>query len=258
MVVTTPSVRCKPITPLRCLSIDTLGVFCYSYFNMPGRKIPLVTNQIYHVINRGTASQPIFLNRRNYLRGLETTFYYQNQNLPLRYSLFKKLPIKERTAILDRLDRKRKFIIDIIAFSLMPNHFHFLLKQTQDNGISKFMSNLTNSYTRYFNTKNKRVGPLLQGKFKAIRIETDEQLIHVSRYIHLQAYSSYLVKTIKELVNYPYSSLPEYLNPKKSHQCQKKIVLANFKNIQSYKKFVFDQADYQRSLQEIKHLALEK
>lgn len=225
---------------------------------MPGRKIPLVTDYVYHVINRSITSLPTFLNQKDYQRGLESIFYYQNQNLPLRYSYFLRLPIKQKAAILKGLETKRKFIVEIIAFSLMPNHLHLLLKQTQDHGISNYMSNLTNSYTRYFNTKHKRVGPLFQGKFKAVRIETDEQLIHVSRYIHLNVYSSGVVKNIEELINYPYSSLPEYLTPQKLNQCQKELVLDQFKNPHSYKKFVLDQADYQRNLQEIKHFALEK
>lgn len=225
---------------------------------MPGRKIPLITNQIYHVINRGTASQPIFLNHYDYQRALETIFYYQNESLPLRYSFFKRLPIKEKSAILDRLGTQKKFTAEIIAFCLMPNHIHLLLKQIKDGGISNYMSNVANSYTRYFNTKQKRVGPLFQGKFKAVRIENDEQLLHVSRYIHLNPYSSYVVKDTKELLDYLYSSLPEYLNPQKFNQCQKEIVLEHFSKTNPYKKFVLDQADYQRKLQEIKHLSLEE
>lgn len=225
---------------------------------MPGRRVPLVTNEIYHVINRGTGSQPIFLAQRDYLRGQETIFYYQNQDLTLRYSFFLRLPKQQKEELLNQLKTKRKFLIEIIAFCLMPNHVHLLLKQIQDNGISAFMSNLSNSYTRYFNTNQKRIGSLFQGKFKAVRIETDEQLIHVSRYLHLNPYSSYVVKNLKELENYPYSSLPEYLNPKTPARCNKEIVLQHFKDVSSYEKFVFDQADYQRKLLEIKHLVLEK
>jgi len=233
-----------------------LGILNYTEV-MPGRKTPLVTNEIYHVINRGTTSQPVFLNQKDYLRGLETIFYYQNKNPPLRYSFFLRLPRQQRIELLNRLKSQRKFLVEIIAYCLMPNHLHLLLKQVQDNGISTFMSNFANSYTRYFNTRQKRVGPLFQGKFKAVRVETDEQLIHLSRYIHLNPHSSYEVKNLKDLETYPYSSFPEYLNPKKSDNCTKEIVLHNFKNFTSYKKFVFDQADYQRKLQEIKHLALE-
>jgi len=224
---------------------------------MPGRNIPLITDQIYHVINRGVASQPTFLNQRDYQRCLETIFYYQNQNVPLRYSFFLRLPEKQKIEILKQLKAEGKFLVEIIAYCLMPNHLHLLLKQIKDGGISLFMSNVSNSYTRYLNTKQKRLGHLFQGKFKAVRVETDEQLIHLSRYIHLNPYSLYLVKNLDELYQYSYSSLPEYLFLSKTNNCQKKIILDHFKKF-SYKKFLSDQANYQRKLEEIKHLLLEK
>lgn len=224
---------------------------------MPGRKVPLVTHQIYHVVNRGVASQPVFLDQRDYQRALETVFYYQNQNPPLSYSHFRRLPQKEKVVLLERMQKKSSFLVEIIALCLLSNHLHLLLKQIQENGISIFMSNFSNSHTRFFNTKNERTGPIFQGKFKAVLIETDEQLLHVSRYIHLNPYSSYRVKTLKELEDYSYSSLQEYLGKTKTNLFQKEIVLDLFKDIASYEKFVFDQADYQRRLEEIKHLAIE-
>lgn len=225
---------------------------------MPGREVPLVTNQFYHVLNRGVGSQPIFLGKKDYLRMREAAFYYQNQKPALSYSHFLRLPTKERAEFFKKLQTQSKFLVEIIALCLLPNHFHLLLKQANDNGISLFMANLTNSYTRYFNTKNERTGHLFQGKFKAVMIETDEQLLHVSRYIHLNPYSSYLVKNFNQLNIYPYSSLPEYLGLSSTNFFQKEIILDQFKSISAYKKFVFDQADYQRSLEQIKHLALER
>lgn len=225
---------------------------------MPGRKVPLVTDQLYHVLNRGIGSQPIFLSKRDYQRMWESAFYYQNQKPALSYSHFLRLPTKQRAEFLEKLQAQSKFLVEIIALCLLPNHFHLLLKQAKENGISLFMANLTNSYTRYFNTKNDRTGHLFQGKFKAVMIETDEQLLHVSRYIHLNPYSSYLVKNLNQLNIYPYSSLPEYLDISSTNFFQKEIILGQFKSISAYKKFVSDQADYQRTLEQIKHLALEK
>lgn len=225
---------------------------------MPGRKIPLITAQVYHVLNRGISLQPTFVSRKDYRRAIEVLRYYQNGKPPLRYSQFLTLTNERRKQILDGLSEKREFLVEIIAYCLMPNHFHFLIKQLKEVGISKFMSNFTNSYTRYFNVKNKRNGPLFEGKFKAIRIETDEQLLHLSRYIHLNPYSSYVVKTLKDLKNYAFSSFSEYLGNSEVNMCSKEIVLGQFINVESYKKFVFDQADYQRALEKIKHLALEE
>lgn len=224
---------------------------------MPGREIVLANNEVYHIFNRSIASQPIFLNKRSYQRALETFFYYQNSLLPSRYSKFIAQAAEIKQKILAELKDKKKFLVEIIAFCFMPTHFHFLLKQVRENGISKFVGNFSNSYTRYFNTRNKRNGPLLQGKFKAVHILTDEQLVHVSRYIHLNPYSSLIIKKLESLANYPFSSFPEYLGKYRESFCHKELVLSHFKKNNTYKDFVFDQADYQKNLQNIKHITCE-
>ena len=225
---------------------------------MPGRKEVIATGETYHIVNRGIASQHTFLTKRDYQRACNTFFFYRNRVLFKRYSYFIRQSIEERQQILKDLNKKEDFLVEIMAFCLMPNHFHFLLRQTVNNGIPKFLSKFTNSYTRYFNTKQKRNGPLFQGKFKAVRIEADEQLLHVARYIHLNPYTSFVVKRIKDLVGYPYSSFPEYLGKVKVSFCQKNDILGQFKDSQTYKEFVVDHADYQRELQNIKSLLLEK
>lgn len=138
----------------------------------------------------------------------------------------------------------------------MPNHFHLQLKQKEDQGIAKFLSNLQNSFTRYFNISHERDGSLFLDQFKAIRIETDEQLIHVSRYIHLNPYTGYVVKSLKDLENYSWSSFPDYFQ-EGENLIEKDFILSFFKSSEEYKRFVFDQADYQRKLKEIEHLLLE-
>ncbi|MFZ5366292.1 MAG: transposase [Patescibacteria group bacterium] len=223
---------------------------------MPGRTTILATGEIYHILNRGIALQPTFLDKRDYQRAKDTLFYYQNSQPPLRYSKFLTLVQEERNRFLNNLRKNKQFLIEIIAYCLMPNHFHLLARQIMDNGISAFASNFTNSYTRYFNTKRERNGPLFEGKFKSIRIENEEQLLHVCRYIHLNPYTSYVVKTPEDLENYPYSSFPEYLGNSNLDFCAKGVILGNFKNLSAHKQFIFDQADYQRTLNDIKHLLL--
>lgn len=225
---------------------------------MPGRKIPLVNGEVYHVLNRGVASQPTFINWRDYKRAIETMIYYQNLYPPLKYSQFLLQARKKREESLAQLRKKGEIWAEIIGYCFMPRHFHFLLKQKVGGGVSKFVGDFANSYTRYFNARRRREGPLFKGKFQAIRVETDEQLNHLSRYIHLNPYSCYVVKTLKELVNYPYSSFPEYLGRSQEAYCHKEIVLKNLGSKENYQKFVFDQADYQRSLEALKHLWLEK
>lgn len=225
---------------------------------MPGRKTPLITEQIYHILNRGISFQPTFSSKRDFDRAIEVIRYYQNKKPPLRYSKFILLSNDERQRILEKLAVEKEFLVEVIAYCLMPNHFHLILKQSEDNGISKFLGNLTNSYTRYFNVKNKRSGPLFQGRFKAVRVESNNQLLHLSRYIHLNPYSAFTIKSLEELQFYPYSSFPEYLEKSQIKFCNKVIVMGQFKSVESYKKFVFDRADYQRRIQEIKFLMLEK
>jgi putative transposase len=138
----------------------------------------------------------------------------------------------------------------------MPNHFHFLLKQTKDSGIKEFIRLMGNSYAKYFNAKYRRKGSLFESRFKAVRIETDEQLFHVSRYIHLNPYSGFVVKTLNQLIIYPFSSLPEYLS-KTNNVCHQEHLWGQFSSPAKYKQFILDQADYQRTLQGIKHQLME-
>lgn len=224
---------------------------------MPARFTPLVTDQYYHIFNRGVNKQPIFQGVRDYKRSLDILDFY-SFNPKLRFSKFLLLSQEEKSNFMDGLHKVNDKLVDIICFCLMPNHFHLLLNQLKDNGISKFMANLQNSFTRYFNTKHERIGPLLQGQFKAVLIEDDNQLLHVSRYIHLNPYSSYVVKDKEGLIEYKWSSFPEYLGMVSSEICNKQIILSQFKNVEDYKEFVLDQADYQRNLEEIKHLILER
>lgn len=223
---------------------------------MPGRSTPLVNNQIYHVFNRGINHQPTFLDKIEYKRAKLVIDFYRFGNLPTKLSKFLTLSNDDRIKIMDNLRKENNKLVDILAYCLMPNHFHFLLRQLTDKGISKYLGNLQNSYTRYFNTRNKRDGSLLLDQFKAKLITTDEQLIHVSRYIHLNPYTSYIVKDFNNLLQYHWSSLSEYLE-NKPEICELETIMSYFKSPKAYQKFLEDQADYQRQLRKIQHLALE-
>lgn len=222
---------------------------------MPGRKIPLITGELYHVFNRGNNRQPTFTNKREYNRFKETINFYRVLKPPMNLSRFLRLDESKKENV-HKVLKQSKRLVEIYCYCLMPNHFHFLLKQVEDQGVAKFMSNLQNSYTKYFNSSHERDGSLFLDQFKAVRIETDEQLVHVSRYIHLNPYTGYVVKSLEELESYPWSSFPDYFQNGNT-SIEKNLILDFFKNSQQYKKFVFDQADYQRKLKEIEHLLLE-
>lgn len=213
---------------------------------MPSRIHPLVNGEYYHIFNRGVDKMNIFKNSYNFQRFLKTVLYYQVLGPKPRFSLF---------APTNNLLDKSKQIVEIIVFCLMPNHFHFLIKQLTDGGITEFISKLSNSYTKYFNIKYKRVGPLLQGEFKSVLVESNEQLLHLSRYIHLNPLVSGLVKDLKD---YPWSSYPEYIESSAQRICAKEIILNQFKSPKDYQRFVLDQADYGRELEIIKHQLIEE
>lgn len=139
----------------------------------------------------------------------------------------------------------------------MPNHFHLLIKQTKDNNILTSLSSFSNSYSKYFNLKHKQEGPVFQNRFQAVRIITNEQFLHVNRYIHLNPYTSSIINSIKDLKNYPYSSLKEYLYPHQSNLCETNTILNQFKSTIEYQNFIQDQADYQQQLHQIKSVLLE-
>jgi putative transposase len=220
---------------------------------MPTRNIPLVTNQVYHIMSRGVAKQPIFQTVYDYEHLLFTLRYYQFCDTPTRLSFYLSLPSDQRSAYLASLEKSQR-IVNVICYALMPNHFHLLVSQEQENGISLFMRKSMNSYCRFYNTKHKRKGPLFQGVFKAVRIESDEQLLHVSRYIHLNPLVSCLSDK-NNFLKYPWTSLSMFVDQK--GWVSPDLVLGQFKTRQSYLKFVMDQENYGKKMELIKHLALD-
>lgn len=222
---------------------------------MPYRKTLIVPDQIYHIFNRSIARQPSFLSKKDYQRFQNIMDYYRFQKPPLRFSHFIRLPLEQRTAYETQLKQRGVKQVGILAFCIMSNHIHFLLKENTPKGIAYFMKNIQESYAKYHNTKHERTGSLFQSMFKAVRIETDNQLLHVARYIHLNPYTSFVVKTKEELLSYPQTSLPEYLAQPSIITTE--IILSHFSNKKQFTKFTLDQADYQRRLGEIKHLVFE-
>jgi len=223
------------------------------------RKVIFANDEIYHVFNRGVEKRPTFTNKRELDRALLTLNYYRFVKPPIKLSRFLTLPEPQKAQLIESIETTYPKLVEILVFCFMPNHFHFLLKQKTENGISIFAANFTNSYTRYFNSKEERIGPLFQGLFKAVRVESDEQLMHVSRYIHLNPVSSFLIKA-DELEEYRWSSYSEYLSTELSQLILKEQVLGLFSKSnpnKKYKEFVLDQVDYAQKLEQIKHLILE-
>ena len=212
---------------------------------MPYRNISFYNLGFYHVFNRGVNKQNIFSAKRDYERFLQTLVYYQYSGPKPKFSNQKRYKAKDF--------KNNTKIINLICYCLMPNHFHLLIQQVSENGVREFVSKLANSYTKYFNTKHNRSGPLFQGEFKAVHIETDQQLLHVSRYIHLNPYVSEITK---DLNLYPYSSFFEFIKPSSSQICTTELILQFFKK-SSYEDFIHDHEDYALRIKQIQRLMID-
>ncbi len=196
----------------------------------------------YHIYNRGVEKRTIFLDEQDYNVFLSYLGQYltpkNEESLKERLSN-PETTYKEREIIL-RLLRLKNYSeeISLLAYCLMPNHFHFFIRQKNNNSINNFIQSLATRYTMYFNRKYKRVGPLYQGVYKAVLISTDEQFLHLSRYIHKQAIAT-KGDTLRAWAQ-P-SSYPKYLENKTTSWVKPEEVLSFFsktnKNF-SYKAFV--------------------
>jgi len=222
---------------------------------MPYRTDPINTTGYYHVYNRGVNKLATFIDERDCHQALLSMNYYRFEKPPCKLSRFKTLPVTEQTRLLSLSSNSNQTLVDILSFVFMPNHFHFLLKQNIENGISNFIRRFSNSYARYFNISHSWVGHLFQGQFRAKEIESEAQLIHVSRYIHLNPYVSGLV-TKNDLEHYQWSSYSDYLS-KRTDRVNGTKILNIFKSPEKYKEFVLNNADYARELKFIKHLTID-
>lgn len=198
-------------------------------------------NSYYHLYNRGVEKRKIFIDSQDqtvfisYLR----TYLLPKNTTELQNKLANtKIGFREKDKII-KLLRLNNFneTAKLLAYCLMPNHFHILIYQTKADIIDQFMNSMLTRYGMYFNKKYKRVGPLFQGNYKGVQVRTDEQLLHLSRYIHHQALNSQGVPLQEP---YP-SSYPNYLGKISQEWIKPELILAYFsKTIPnlSYKNFV--------------------
>lgn len=225
---------------------------------MPARQTEIVSGHYYHVFNRSPYGLELFLNERYYRRMQLTLEFYllENQQISLSKFLAKGKEFREN---LRRDWMKKSRQIRVLSYCLMPNHFHLLIYQNSDMGIQNYLNQIQNSYAHYYNTKNHRYGPVFSGRFKAVLIESQEQLIHVSRYIHLNPITAYLVKNTDELVNYSWSSWNEYVGELQwISLCDVKEILQYFKNIKSYVDFVKSDVQFQRDIKEAGRMLIDE
>ena len=222
---------------------------------MPIRKEPLLKGNIYHVFNKTIDDKQIFKSNNYSAEFYQRLSYYKSIKSERSFSKLKFLNNENLLEMQLQTRLRKDFQVDVLNYSFMPNHFHLLIMQLTDKGITEYMSKVINSFTRYYNLKNSRKGQVFLHDFKAVMIKTDEQLMHTSRYIDLNSNSSGLISDVAQLELYRWSGYRAYINEKVDD------VLINTKPIlkmfdddrDEYKKFVLDRADYQKSLEIIKH-----
>lgn len=209
-----------------------------------------VPDSYYHIYNRGVEKRNIFLDPQDFAVFLSyLKIYLEPKDKTNLFSILSspKSSGLEKSKALKLLNLKNFYQeINIHCYALLPNHFHFLLHQTSVDGIDRFMNALGVRYSGYFNHKYHRVGPLFQGVYKAVSVTTDEQLLHLSRYIHLNPFTwleHHLNK--RQEIHFPFS-LPEYLKERKTSWIKTEQILGFFNKSNptlSYLQFLGEPSD---------------
>lgn len=214
------------------------------------RKNSIDTDHYYHIINRSIAGFTIFNTISEYQRMLDTIVYYQQSKPPTKLSRYLDYTDDKKQAfnlLLSTYAVDSK-VVQIVCYCLMPTHFHLVLKQNHDSGISKYINIIENSYTRYFNTKHNRKGPLWETRFKNILIESNEQLLHLTRYIHLNPVSAGIIDSPQ---HWQFSSYNQYIgSPEQKNSLADYTRVLNIKE-NDYKIFVEERIDYQKEISKI-------
>lgn len=204
---------------------------------------------IYHICNKSIANYEIFGSPSNGQRFIETVDYYNRY--PVWTSFSVALKQKNGYQYDNILFSKPDALIKILSYCIMPDHYHLLFKVMSEKVISKYISDVENSFTRYFNLKHNRKGPLWQSRYRCVLIKSNEQLLHVSRYIHLNPTTNGLVDFSEK---WEYSSYKDIIS---NQSVLDNLGEFSIKDRNKYKKFVEDNADYQKSLKRIKKALLD-
>src|SRR4030042_6729470 len=214
------------------------------------RKVKLVNNQYYHIFNRGVDKRDIFMNEKDYERFILSLALMNDEKdgLMIEWRNFKYSHPSTLPEEFLRLSlRKREKLVEIVAYCLNPNHYHFILEQVADRGIEKFMHRIATGYTRYFNDKYHRSGSLFQGVFKACQIKSNSQLLRMSIYVNCNSE----IHKIHHAKNYRWCGFPEYIGERKGRQlCSKKVINEHFRDKKDYQNYAEENIRDFRELKE--------
>jgi len=213
------------------------------------RKDKFIEGEIYHIFNKSISNYGIFKDLNNSQRFLNVVEYYNNRLITKSFSQF---IIRKKFDYQNIIHPKDFTYVKILSYCIMPDHYHFLLKILVDSTLSKLINTIEDSFTRYFNIKFDRKGPLWQTSFKSVEIKSNEQLLHVSRYIHLNPTTSNLVNKPEDWI---FSSYNDFISDEKVLKTY--INEISIDDTEFYKQFVENNIEYQRKLKHIKKLILE-
>ncbi len=219
------------------------------------RKEPFAVNDYVHIYNRGNRKQPIVRDQKDRWHFLEMLYYFNNEISV--FNPFQILKKKRLKSDFNRSDQQffwpkewiaRKPIVKILVFSLMENHFHLLLKEIREGGITMFMRKLGTGMTNYSNKKYQEVGRLFQGAYKAKRVDKDDYLSYVSVYIQVknifELYPGGFQRALQEFdkafawaKRYAYCSLGDYAGVRNSPIIDKDIMGEIFSDPKKYEEF---------------------
>jgi len=211
----------------------------------------LSTNDYVHAYNRGVDKRIVFNTSGDYARFIHTL--YLSNDIEYTAINYKRLNNVE-SSTLNMGDvfhvHSGRYLVDILCFCLMPNHYHLLLKQLVDGGISKFMQRVNTAYTNFFNLKNNRSGSLFEGRYKYKIITSDEYLLYLSQYIHLNPIKlidpDWKIKGVSDwkqsntfLETYKWSSYKDYIGIKNFPSIIKQdFLMEYYRTPEEYKKFI--------------------
>ena len=203
------------------------------------RTAQFFTGGVFHVYTRGVDRRRVFLRFAHYGRCIKTI-----RSILLTGSATER-SIKNQGLALNKKVR-------LFAYCLMPNHYHLLIQQIEDGGITEFMHKLDTSYTMFFNMNNRRSGRLFESTFKAKLIDSDDLCLHVSRYIHL---NPVVAKLVEKPEYWRWSSYREYTDIETKHPlCDLAFIQSFYTSAQSYQSFVMDQIAYANLLHDIQEV----
>jgi len=218
------------------------------------RKTNLVQGEIYHIYNRGVDKRDIFMEDEDRFRFVHDLFEFNDKNPTINLALYLKSKNNKLKEVgLPNIKRQpRKKLVEILAYCLINNHFHLLVRQKTENGITEFMRKIGTGYTNYFNNKYERTGSLFQGKFKSVNVKKDSHLMYLPIYIHLNPLDYKFKewregkigdpeKAISFLNNYRWSSCMDYMGKKNFPSIiQKDFLLHRLGNEEKQKEEIFN------------------